>query len=292
MSLDLFSCMKSFVAVVEHHNFANAAKHIHLSAPVITKQIKWLENLLEKKLFYRTTRSVQLTEVGSLYLTEVKKIFAQLQAAQNIIKNLEPEPHGDITVAMPTIFNSVAFTKTIHQFLTLYPKITCHIINRGSPTVISDGLADIAITSLDIRYSKIVKENLLTGKRSVYAAPAYIKKHGTPKTLADLKNHNCIINPVVSPHNEWEFDGKKKVTVRGNYYSDSGADIIYAGITGIGLCWIMDTLVAEEVKTGRLVEIKLDAKPYTTHLYLYYRPAPQDSIIRLLAEYLIKNLKR
>ena len=101
---------------------------------------------------------------------------------------------------------------------------------------------------------QLIKEPLFTMKRGIYAAPAYIKKHGTPANIDDLKNHNCLIHLCVSPNQEWILGPQKKVYVQGNYISTSGASILQAGLAGLGLIWAADTAIKNEIHAGKLIE--------------------------------------
>lgn len=289
MPLDLLSCMKSFAAVADYKGFANAARHIHISTPVLTKQIQWLERSLGKKLLQRTTRRLELTEAGKIYLEHVKKILQQVHQAKDEVLNLDHEPHGTLTIGIPTAFNSMFLTKQFHKFLDKYPKITLKVITENSPITLLEDIINIVISPINIFDKQLIKKHFFTNRRGVFAAPAYLKKYGTPKKISDLKNHNCLVNERVSPNHEWEFAKHRKISVRGNYVSDSGIDIIYAGINGIGIIWTTDLLVREEVLTKQLVPIKLEFEPAAIEFFLYHRPAIYSSNVRLLTEYLLQT---
>jgi DNA-binding transcriptional LysR family regulator len=278
--------IKCFIAVVEYKGFANAARHIHMSAPMLTKQIQFLEDSLQKKLFFRTTRQLQLTEAGVTYLEYAKKILADIQAANQAISALEQEPHGHIIIGIPTSLNAKFFAKKLQIFLEQYPKISCTLTTRIDPNHILENQADIVISGTNVINNGLIKEELFSSQAGIYAAPSYLKKYGKPTTVTELLNHNCLINPYVSPNNEWEFTNKK-VRVQGNYQSDSGIDIFYAGLHGLGLFYGLGILVADEVAEKKLIEIELDMTLPTKSIFLYYRPGYHGNIINLLAEHLI-----
>lgn len=286
---DLFHWMKSFVAVVENHGFSKAARQMHVSTPVITKHVQALENFSGKKLIIRTTKRIELTEIGLVYLDHVKKILKQINLAQEAIESFSKEPHGKITLGLPTAFQSMFFIKLLHKFLILYPKISINVISENDIQSLLNGKADLVINTFNLLEQQLIKDHLLTTNRSIYASPQYLKKYGCPQKVSELKQHNCIINLAVSPHSEWTFDKQKKVIVKGNYLTSSGIDVIFAGINGLGLIWVTDILVREEIRSKALVEVRLDLKPEDIHLYLYSKPAFVDSNIRLLKDFLIKE---
>jgi len=289
MSLDFLSCLQGFVAVAEYKGFSQAARHLHVSTPMLTNQLKRLEESLGKKLLHRTTRHVALTEAGEIYLLRAKKILAEVQDARNEVCQLEEKPHGVLTLGVPNSFNSSAFVKRLISFLEKYPKIQLQVVEETSPTALLEGSIDLLISEIDVKEKQLIKEPLLTIHRSIYAAPKYIKKHGAPKSIPDLKNHNCLIVKGSSLKNEWIL-ANKKIPVTGNYSSTSGMNILYAGLEGLGLIWCADIAIKDEINKGKLVEIKLKDKPTAIKIYLYHRPVHRGSNIQLMAEHL-KNAK-
>ena len=133
--------------------------------------------------------------------------------------------------------------------------------------------------------TQLIKEYLFTLHRCIYATPAYLKKYGTPKTLEDLKRHNCLVYKKTSPDSLWIFGNNKKVAVKGNYTSNSGMGLLYALSAGVGLGWCSPLFIREELKKKRLVEVKFDQPPFASKVYLYYRPVNASHNIKLMIEY-------
>ena len=291
MSLDLLSCMKGFAAIARYRGFSLAAKHLRVSTSTLSSQVKKLERSLGKSLLNRTTRRVELTEAGILYLEWAQNILENIQEAKNAVNNLEKEPHGRIIIGIPGFFHSLFFIKYLQAFLKKYPKIQLLVVDENSPTDLLAGLADLIISEVNIDDSQLIKEHLLTIKRSIYAAPDYIKKYGLPKKVTDLRKHNCLIGKRVSPNDEWILGNNKKIHVNGNYASVSGVNIVYAALTGLGLVWSTDILLKEEIRTGKLIEINLEEKPSSIPIYLYYRPVRHHSNIQTMVDFLKKNIK-
>lgn len=290
MSQDLFTCLKSFVTVADTQNFASAARHLRISSPVLTKQIKWLEHHIGKQLFRRTTRNVTLTEAGELYLIFAKKMLADEEEAKNAISNMETEPHGTITIGLSTKLNSDFIGKSISEFLERYPKIKCILISQNSPSAVIEGKADIVISTQKTRDNQLVKEHLFTTPSGLFAHPSYIKKHGIPKSLQDLKNHNCLINLSVSPDRIWKFENDKNVKVTGNYESPIGSDTLVGALNGIGIAYLVQILAKKEIENKELIEIVLEYKTAPLSIYMYYRPASRCSIVRLLADHIMRTV--
>lgn len=284
--LDFLQCIRSFVAVAECHGFSPAARQLQISTPALTKQIQALEEHLGKKLLERTTRYVAITEAGGIYLEHAKRILADVEIAANSVNNIETEPHGNLRIGIPGVFETLAFLKHLQLFLNRYPKITVDIRNDNSPTLILDDELDLTVSEHNLHDKKLIKEHLFTVRRSVYAAPSYLKKQGTPKTIADLKNHNCLIYKRVTPTNQWIFGNNKKVNVSGNYTSMSGMNLLFALTAGMGLIWGSDLVMAADIKKGKVVEVPLDYPPFESKAYLYYRPTNMNQPLKLMIEHL------
>lgn len=289
MSLDFLSCITSFVAVAEYKGFSPAARYLRISTPTLTNQLKRLEDLLGKKLLHRTTRYVALTEVGEIYLKRAQKILEEIQAAEHEIQHLEKEPHGLLTIGVPHSFHAPFVIKHLQEFLHQYPKMQLKIIDNNSPDNLLTGLCDLVITEMDVKNKQFIKEHLFSLYRNIYAAPSYLKKHGVPKDIADLKDHNCLVVTNISPSNEWILGNNKKIIVNGNYSSSSGSNVFYAGLAGLGLIWCADIAIKEEINRRKLVEVQLeDAHPVEIKIYLYHRPVNAANNIKLMANHLKK----
>jgi DNA-binding transcriptional LysR family regulator len=289
MSLDLLSCMRGFKAIAEHKGFSQAARYSHVSTSTLTGQIKHLEALLKRKLLNRTTRHIELTEAGEIYLTHVKKILSDIDGAEKAVNAVEIVPHGRLIIGISGAFYSQFFIDRFHEFLLKFPKMQLQTTEENAPTDILNGLTDLVITEIDIKDSQLVKEYLFTIHRSIYATPSYIKKYGSPKKAADLHHHNCLIAKRISPNNEWMLANNKKIYVSGNYASTSGYNVLCAALSGMGLIWCTDILIKEEINQGKLVEVKLkDEQPVAIKMFLYHRRVSSDSNISLMADYLKK----
>jgi DNA-binding transcriptional LysR family regulator len=289
MSLDLLSCIKSFAMVAKHKSFSVAATQLHISTPVLTKQMQRLEDFLDKRLLHRTTRRVSLTEAGETYLTYAKNILDELQNAKNAIHNLEHEPHGQLIIGVPGALNSKFIIKVIQRFTQKYPKLVLQTTDESSSSALLNGSLDLIISEMIIHDKQFICEYLFSICRGFFASPKYIKKYGIPKTISDLKNHNCLVYKTLCPNNEWTFAKNRKVKVHGNYASSSGLSLIHAAMMGMGLISCPKLVLQEEINSGKLIEIQLDNKPVEIKVNLYYKPVLHGHNVKLFADYLKQN---
>ena len=289
MNIDLFVCMQSFIHVAESESYVQTAHKLHLSTSVLTRHIQALESYLKVQLIIRTTRSLKLTPAGLSYLHSARKIIQSIEEAKLIAKNEgHDEKTGIIKIAMPGILQGAAHIQMFSSFLEKYPDIKLQINTNRSPLQLLDKESDIVISEIQLNDHKFICENLYTITKRVFAAPKYINKYGTPTHINELSNHNCLIYGPASPTGEWEFAKKNRVKVSGNYHSLNGAGIIPAAIEGIGLLWVEEDLVRQEVLEGKLIPLEINPGPYKCSFNLYYLAIEYSGIVKLLIDEIIE----
>lgn len=289
MAIDLVSCLKSFVTVAEYESFTQAARQMYLSTSVVTKQIQNLESELGVVLFTRTTRQLSLTPSGEIYLKEANEILDKIKNAYNTIHSISTEPQGNIKVAIPGFAQVGIVLSLIAKFLEQYPKINLNITNDQSPFQLYNKTMDIVISETKTNTPQLTHHQLMQVKKSVFASPNYLKKYGIPKTPDDLKKHNCLINQVVTPTNEWIFANNTRVKVSGNYTLLAGVSLVPAAVLGIGLIWTPNFLVEQEIKNGELVLVDIEPGPSIVPIYLYHSPITYSGLIKLFIDWIKKE---
>lgn len=286
MAQDILSCMKAFIAVTECHGFAPAARKLKISTPALTKKIQALEEKLGQKLLERTTRRLELTSVGRLYMEHASRILREVEVAAESLKQLTEEPQGHVRLGIPGVFETLEFTQHVQKFLDLYPKVTVDISEQNSPVRVLEGDLDLTLSEIHLHDKQLIQDPLLTLTRKVYAAPSYLEKYGTPKTISDLQAHNCLVYPKVSPDGYWWFGHTKKIKVKGNYTSSIGRNYVFACISGLGLIWGISLFLQEGLQSGKIVEVALDYPGFESQVYLYYRPTSSNQLLKLMVAHL------
>lgn len=292
MNLDLFICMRSFLSVAESGSFTKAALNLHVSISAITRQIQSLERYVGSTLLTRSTRKLQLTQAGEIYLECVKQIFEDINQANSSIKNITSQtPTGKIKLSMPGILQKGKYITSLYKFLIKYPQIDLEIDNYMSPLQLLENTSDIVISPFSISDKQFNCEDLFHSTKSVFAAPKYLEKNGIPKTVFDLEQHNCLVYAPASPNSEWEFANKTKIKVKGNYKVNSGVSLIPAAVAGIGLTWVEEDLPKNEVANGELVKLDIAPGPYSAIIRMYYLPIAYTGINKLLINWIKSEFK-
>jgi len=161
--------LRAFVTVGEQQSFAAAAKHLHLSQPALSRRIAHLESLLDVRLFDRTTRSVNLTQIGQRFFGEMRSMLQELDRSVSDLHDTAQLEAGDITVGC--VFSAVHhfLPEVIRTFRAQYPNVMVRIIEEGADEVLAcvkTGEADFAINYTgthdpDIEFIPLLQESFV-----------------------------------------------------------------------------------------------------------------------------------
>ncbi|NKF51874.1 LysR family transcriptional regulator [Shewanella sp. WXL01] len=279
-----------FVAVAKTASFTAASKRLGISTAQVSRQVSQLENRLQTKLFYRTTRKVSLTEEGAVYFRHCEQVLDGLAEAERAISSLQQEPRGLIRITAPVTYGERFVMPAIIDFMQQYPQVevVCELTNRQLDLVA--GGYDLAIRLGYLVDSSMMAKRLASRTQYVCAAPSYITEFGQPTSLAQLADHNCL----VGTHSHWSFTDKTQtysIKVAGNLRCNSGFSLFDAALKGIGLVQLPDYYVSQALKQGKLVSILDEFQPEQEGIWaLYPQNRHLSTKVRLLMAHLTEAL--
>ena len=141
--------LQAFVAVAERGSFRAAADHIHLSAPALSRRIDKLETILGARLFNRTTRDVELTPLGRVFLERARAALDDLEAAMLGISDIAASRSGHVTVACVPSAASHFLPSVVRSFSERYPLIRIRVMDEAAGQVLGSvmsGESDFGIS--------------------------------------------------------------------------------------------------------------------------------------------------
>src|SRR5882757_6756144 len=291
--MNKFMAINVLVRVVESGGFTAAARKMGMSVSAVTKAIARLEDELGTQLFNRTTRQVNTTDYGQDFYERCVQILDDLEDAESLVKSRSVATEGRIRAVVPFSFGRVTLVPALPLFYEQYPNISVELsFSDGPVDLVAEGY-DVAVRTGQILDSRLTTRLLTRGSQITAASPQYLKKHGTPKTPDDLKDHNCVVGRF-GP--EWDFANKKgdKTTVRvsGNTIINSGDAYREAAVSGVGIIQGTFWLVRKDLESGALVEIlneyALEGAPISV-LYLAKRHLPRK--VRVFLDFIIALTK-
>ena len=185
--------LRVFHAVADAGSFTHAGEALNLSQSAVSRQISALEESLSVPLFHRHARGLILTEQGDLLYRTAREVFGKLAMTESMLTESKDRPRGPLKVTTTVSFGSSWLTPRIHEFVELYPEVQVSILVDDSELDLSMREADVAIRMSPPRQPDLVQRHLMPVRYHIYAAPEYVKRHGSPKRLEDLNNHRVIV---------------------------------------------------------------------------------------------------
>ncbi|HEX9447187.1 MAG TPA: LysR family transcriptional regulator, partial [Dongiaceae bacterium] len=182
-----------FHAVAEAGSFTHAGETLNLSQSAVSRQISSLEESLNVALFHRHARGLILTEQGELLYRTAHEVFSKLAMAEAQLTESKDKPKGQLKVTATQAFGSSWLTPVLGEFIELYPDVQVDLVLEDRELDLSMREADVAIRMAPPRQPELIQRHLMTVHLNVYASPAYIKRHGIPKSPEELDSHRIIV---------------------------------------------------------------------------------------------------
>ncbi len=184
--------LRIFHAVAEAGSFTHAGEMLNLSQSAVSRQISALEESLSVPLFHRHARGLILTEQGELLYRTAHEVFAKLAMAEAQLTESKDRPRGPLKVTATVALGSTWLTPRIKDFLELHPEVTVELVLDDRELDLGMREADVAIRMLPPRQPDLIQRHLMTVRYNIYAAAAYIRRRGLPKSIEDLDGHALI----------------------------------------------------------------------------------------------------
>jgi DNA-binding transcriptional LysR family regulator len=269
--MDRIDAMQAFVAVADLHGFAPAARKLRLSPSAVTRLIAALEQRLGARLLQRTTRSVALTDAGARYLERARRILADVEEAELAAEGERTRPSGRLVVSAPVGFGRLHVSPVMSTYLKRHPDVSAELrLEDRLVNLVEDGI-DLAVRIGHLADSSLVARHVGVMRRIVVASPAYLKRHGEPKTPEAIASHQTIQFGASAATAEWRFveDGREvRVDVTPCFFTNSADAAIQYAEQGGGLTRVLAYQAAEAIRRGRLKVMlqKFEQPPLPIHI--------------------------
>ncbi len=262
--MDRFTAMKIFVRIIQMGSFTAVAGEMSMTQSSISKKIAALEANLGATLLTRNNRQIQLTEVGANYYEHCLSILSELEEAEAQTKDYTLKPTGNLRVNVPVAFGRLHVIPYLSEFMKTYPdiKVELNCLDRKID-LLNDGF-DLVIRIGHLADSNLVARKLGTSPRVIVASPEYLKNHGVPNNLDDLKQHPCLVYTNLATVNIWHFWHNKKevrVQVDAAMQTNSSDAILECALAGLGVAVMPNWLIQPQLDAGALTTVLHDFVP-------------------------------
>lgn len=264
--------MEVFIAAVDTGSFTAAAQRFGISAVMVGKHVRELEQLLGAALLTRTTRRQSLTEIGRQYVEQCRAILASIASAEAVAETMRASPRGDLRVTSPISFGMDWLSPALTDYLRLYPEVSVDLnLNDRFVDLVEEGF-DVAVRIGVLEDSTMVARPLKPYTMCICASPAYLAEHGTPHTPSDLAQHECLEFTGWAPQLRWRLKGQKdgRSVPRSRFRANSSPALRRAALAGFGIIMQAEMTLLPDLAAGRLVRVLDDYLPPPRPMQLVY----------------------
>ncbi|QQD53702.1 LysR family transcriptional regulator [Pseudomonas fluorescens BBc6R8] len=262
--MDQVKAMKVFVRIYERSSFTLAADDLNLPRATLTHTLNQFEAWLGTRLLERSTRRVRPTLDGEAYYLRCVQLLAELEEAELAFRSVAPK--GRLRVDLHGTLAKYFVIPALPQFMASYPEIELSISEADRfVDLIAEGV-DCVLRAGTLGDSALIGRRVATLRQVTCASPAYLRKYGEPKRLADLGEHRAVnyVSRTTAKLFPFEFmvDGQvQEVTIEGAL-SVFGAEIYAASaVAGLGIIQCPHYRIAELIDQGVMQEILIDTPP-------------------------------
>lgn len=298
--MDQLRALRYFSKLAQTLSFSETADYFRVPSSSVSRRIKDLEENLGIELFLRTTRSVSLTDLGVLYLAEIKTALQTIEIADEMCKAQSISPSGTVRITAMPAYAELYVLPAINKMRKLYPDLEFDLNITDQTLSLSSNDADIAIRATSDLPEQVVARRLSKHNFILVASPDFLNQNGKPQTSDDLirfpvfmyRTPHGVLNWQAQKNQTW-----KDVELTPKYVSNHGQSLLDSVVGGQGIALLPSWGVANEISTGQLQEIELKDGMLSTsgdlemNMYLLYHPPKfQLKKIKLTVDFLYKEL--
>ncbi len=269
--MDKLLCIRIFRRAAEAKSFSAIAHEFGLTQPMVSKRIAWLEAELGVLLLRRSTRGIELTTEGQKLYRKGGLAIDELDAVLTSVKNEKLQLSGVFRITASLAFARLIISPLLDKLVEQNPELRLHF-------TLSDGYVDLVEKNIDLAFrigelpeSSLKAIKIGVSRRRLYASESYLKKFGTPRTLADLESHRCLFYNRISDQPAWPFTdskGKKSSYAFEPFLQSDGSELIRESVMkGLGIALLPVWMVEGHSDMKKVKLIMPDHSPLPSPVY-------------------------
>ena len=262
--MDQVKAMQIFTRVAEMSSFTGAAETLTLPKASVSTAVRQLEQQLGTRLFHRTTRHVELTQDGAVYFDHCVDLLAELDELNTLFINDERALTGRLRVDMPSRLARHQVAPRLPEFLQAHPQLAVELSSTDRRVDLVQEGFDCVLRIGTLRDSSLVARRLGTMRLVNCASPAYLKRHGVPTTINDLRDGHLLVHYASTLGDKpeaWEyFDGRiyRTLELPGVFTVNNSDAYEACCLAGLGMIQVPAIGVQHLLDDGQLVEVLPD----------------------------------
>lgn len=263
-----------FASVVETRSFTDAAEVLGLSKSAVSKTIAALEVRLGARLLQRTTRRMEVTEVGMAWYHYCARIVSEVKSANLFIRQYHEEPTGSLRIVAPVSYGSQCVMPVVNRFIATNLHVTVDVDLTDRPVNLEGDNTDIAL--IITRENPAHPHSLFMSEISwgLYAAPGYLQHHPVITQPADLARHDFLLfrGPAHTPSLPLRKDKKRHtIPVHSRLRANNSTALINSAIAESGIAYLPDYIAYDALQRGTLVQVLAEWEMESFSVFLLYR---------------------
>lgn len=281
-----------FAKVVETLSYTEAAKILGLAKSSVSKEISALEVRIGAKLLTRTTRRIQVTEVGMTYYHYCYRILNEVKSADLFIRQFHEEPTGSLRVVAPVTFGCQCIVPVLNRFVASNIHVSVDLDLTDRPVSLEDEHFDLAIVIKRELPNHRHYRPLMDIAWGLYAAPDYLRQHGAITQPDDLPRHNFILfrGPAHTISLPFRKEKQKKdIEVRSRFRANNSIALLNSATAKTGIAYLPSYIAQEAVNDGKLVQLLAD---WEMDIYKSYVMMKSDNFISPRVRLFIEELQK
>jgi DNA-binding transcriptional LysR family regulator len=295
--VDDLKALSTLAQVVERGSFRRAAVELGVAPQATSKTVRQLEAQLGVRLLHRTTRKLSLTDEGARLLAQVRPALSAIRAAMSELQSTKAEVGGTLRVTAPRSVGQHLVLPLLGPFMEANPSLRVEL-------ELEDRYTDITTEKIDIGFRvgpsmdrNVVARRLMDIQHWICASPAYVERHGRPRSWGDLAKHRCtgfrhVNTGKLLPWEYQELGATTYLDVAARFETNDVDAEVMAVLAGIGVGQVPSYVAGPLVAQGRLVHLLVKHTSERVGLYLYFaQRAHLPPRARLFIDFAVAHLR-
>ncbi|KRD56217.1 LysR family transcriptional regulator [Acidovorax sp. Root275] len=289
--------LRWLVRSLDLRSFSAAAREMDVAVSVVARGVDRLEAGYGVRLLRRSTHGLSATPEGAELAQEARALLAQLEDIGASLSDQRSRVAGSLRLASSQEICEALVLPHLADLQARYPALRVELLaDDRVADLVTEGI-DVALRTTVGHSDLVVARALGRFERRLYAAPEYLRQHGTPADPSELQQHHTVTHTAQGPAVTWAFraaQGKPlEVTVRSRLAASSSALVHHALVSGAGIGMLSSPLAAADVAQGRLVEVLAPFASRTVHtLYAVSSPDRRNAArVKAVIDFLVKASK-
>lgn len=249
----------AFTKTVDAKSLSRAAAELGIPRATVSRRIAQLEKKLNARLLLRTTRSLVLTEPGSIFYKEAIIALEAIRQAEQSVSRIGGHLRGDLRVSIPPGMKK-SFRAMLCEFIAQHPMLRVHIHTSSHHVDLRSGGYDVALRASTHMQPGLIARTLFRDPVIAVASPGYLSGVGFPVTQHDLKEHQCLVGLSRGelPDMYWPLLSGDRVKVEGTFFTDDISLLCEAALNSRGIALLPEELIHEHLQQGALLPVLKD----------------------------------